>query len=105
MSASALDMQREQEPVIFAVQGRGKYTLKAFSAFLGAHGGIRAMLLKSCAAFLNGTGEHLPDARATVDWFNIVWTFTKALDEVRKRERREKAHTKCPALGSVGKSE
>ena len=46
-------------------------------------------------AFLNGTAEHPPDARVTVDWFHIVQTFTKALDEVRKRERRDKAHPKA----------
>src|SRR5690554_6610087 len=31
-----LDMQRKQEPVIFAVPGHGKDTIKAFSAFLAA---------------------------------------------------------------------
>src|SRR5690554_1619979 len=34
-----LDMQRKQEPVIFAIPGHGKDTIKAFSAFLAAHGG------------------------------------------------------------------
>ncbi|WP_024952753.1 ISL3 family transposase [Cobetia crustatorum] len=94
-----LDMQRQQEPVIFAVQGRGKETIKAFSAFLEAHGGapgnVVEVVCDMSPAFLNGTAEHLPDARVTVDWFHIVQTFTKALDEVRKRERREKAHPKA----------
>ncbi|MBS8271075.1 hypothetical protein DYI26_20510 [Halomonas litopenaei] len=30
----------------------------------------------------------------TVDWFHIVRTFTKALDEVRKKERQDKGHPK-----------
>jgi len=39
-----LDMQRKQEPVIFAVPGCGKDAIKAFSVFLAAHGGeIRTM--------------------------------------------------------------
>ncbi len=39
-------------------------------------------------AFLSGVAEHLPNAEVTIDWFHIVQTFTKALDEVRKKERR-----------------
>ncbi|WP_293726532.1 transposase, partial [Thiolapillus sp.] len=31
-----------------------------------------------------------PQAEVTVDWFHIVQTFTRALDEVRKREGRVK---------------
>ncbi len=45
-------------------------------------------------AFLSGIGEHLPKAEVTVDWFHIVQTFTKALDDVRKKERHENGHPK-----------
>jgi transposase len=38
-------------------------------------------------AFLSGVAEHLPSAGVTIDWFHIMQTFTKATDEVRKRER------------------
>ncbi|SFU98827.1 Transposase [Halomonas korlensis] len=38
--------------------------------------------------------EHLPNAEVTVDGFPIVQTFTKALDEMRKKERREQGHPK-----------
>jgi len=34
-----LDMQRKQEPVVFAVPGCGKDVIKAFNAFLATHGG------------------------------------------------------------------
>lgn len=34
-----LDMQRKTEPVIFAVPGRGKATVEAFSEFLATHFG------------------------------------------------------------------
>ncbi|WP_240036574.1 transposase [Halomonas urmiana] len=54
-----LDMQRQQEPVIFAVPGHGKATIAAFSAFLAEHkrgrGGLRhvaaaeADLMSHCA--------------------------------------------------------
>ena len=40
-------------------------------------------------AFLSGITKHLPKAEVTVDWFHIVQAFTKRLDAVRKKERRE----------------
>tara|TARA_R110001606_G_scaffold358121_1_gene509663 strand:+ start:2334 stop:2609 length:276 start_codon:yes stop_codon:yes gene_type:complete len=45
-------------------------------------------------AFLRGVTEYLPKAEVTVDWFHIVQIFTKRLDEVRKKERREQEHSK-----------
>jgi len=94
-----LDMQRKQEPVLFAVPGHGKAAIKAFSAFLAKHGGdpgnVVEVVCDMSQAFLSGVAEHLPNAEVTVDWFHIVQTFTKALDEVRKKERREKGHPKA----------
>ncbi|WP_445004623.1 ISL3 family transposase [Halomonas mongoliensis] len=93
-----LDMQRKQEPVIFAVPGHGKDAIKAFSAFLAAHDGdpdnVVEVVCDMSQAFLGGVAEHLPKAEVTVDWFHIVQTFTKRLDEVRKKERREQGHPK-----------
>lgn len=93
-----LDMQRKQEPVIFAVPGHGKDAIKAFGAFLAAHGGdtdnVVEVVCDMSQAFLSGVAEHLPKADITVDWFHIVQTFTKRLDEVRKKERREQGHPK-----------
>lgn len=94
-----LDMQRKQEPVIFAVPGRGKAVIKAFSAFLAEQGGhpdnVIEVVCDMSQAFLNGVAENLPQAHVTIDWFHIVQTFTKALNEVRKNERREKTHPKA----------
>jgi transposase len=94
-----LDMQRQQEPVIFAVPGHGKAAITAFSAFLADHGGnpdnVVEVVCDMSQAFLSGVAEDLPNAEVTVDWFHIVQTFTKALDEVRKNERREKGHPKA----------
>jgi len=93
-----LDMQRKQEPVIFAVPGHGKDAITAFSAFLAAHGGdpdnVVEVVCDMSQAFLGGVAENLPKAEVTVDWFHIVQTFTKRLDEVRKKERREQGHPK-----------
>ncbi|MDZ7851940.1 MAG: ISL3 family transposase [Halomonas sp.] len=94
-----LDMQRKQEPVLFAVPGHGKAAIKAFSTFLAEHGGnpdnVVEVVCDMSQAFLSGVAENLPNAEVTVDWFHIVQTFTKALDEVRKKERREKGHPKA----------
>ncbi|WP_280565245.1 ISL3 family transposase [Chromohalobacter sp. 48-RD10] len=94
-----LDMQRQQEPVIFAVPGHGKAAIEAFCGFLAEHGGdsdnVVEVVCDMSQAFLSGVAEHLPNAEVTVDWFHIVQTFTKALDEVRKKERREKGHPKA----------
>lgn len=94
-----LDMQRKQEPVIFAIPGHDKAAIKAFSVFLAKHGGDQGNVVEVVCdmsqAFLSGVATHLPNAEVTVDWFHIVQTFTKALDEVRKRERRQQAHPKA----------
>lgn len=94
-----LDMQRQQEPVLFAVPGHGKAAIEAFSTFLAKHGGdpdnVVEVVCDLSQAFLSGVAENLPNAEVTVDWFHIVQTFTKALDEVRKKERREKGHPKA----------
>ena len=35
-------------------------------------------------AFLSGVRKELPNASVTVDWFHIVQTFTRSVDEVRQ---------------------
>lgn len=94
-----LDMQRRHDPVIFAVPGHGKAAIVVFGAFLAEHGGapdnVVEVVCDMSHAFLSGVTEYLPNAEVTVDWFHIVQTFTKALDEVRKRERRQQVHPKA----------
>ncbi|MDN3553266.1 transposase [Halomonas almeriensis] len=84
-----LDMQRKQAPVVFSVPGHGKAAIKAFSVFLAEYGGdpdnVVEVVCDMSQAFLSGVAEHQPNAEVTVDWFHIVQTFTKALDEVRKK--------------------
>ncbi len=94
-----LDMQRQHEPVILAVPGHGKAAIEALGAFLAEHGGdpgsVVEVVCDMSQVFLNGVAEYLPNAEVTVDWFHIVQIFSKALDEVRKRERRQQAHPKA----------
>lgn len=87
-----IDMQRREKPVLFVTPGHGKATLRAFAAFLCEHKGQPEQILEvvcdMSGAFLSAVPRHLPNARITVDWFHIVQTFTRALDEVRKSEGR-----------------
>lgn len=89
-----IDMERRQSPVLFVTPGHGKATVKAFAAFLRTHKGrpenILEVVCDMSGAFLSAVPKHLPKAQITVDWFHIVQTFTRALDEVRKAEGRIK---------------
>ncbi|MGM1054227.1 MAG: transposase, partial [Pseudomonadota bacterium] len=53
-----LDMHRKHQPVIFAIPGHGKDTIKAFSAFLAKHGGdpdnVVEVVCDMSQAFLSG---------------------------------------------------
>jgi len=42
------------------------------------------------SAFIAGAEENFPEAEVTVDWFHVVQLFTKALEDVRKAEHKEK---------------
>lgn len=87
-----IDLERGKEPVVFATPGKGKATVKAFKAFLEAHGGnadrIVEVVCDMSPAFLAAVGESFENATQTVDWFHVVQLFTTAVDQVRKAERR-----------------
>jgi len=93
-----IDADRKKEPVVFATPGKGKATVKEFKAFLEAHSGdpsrIQEAVCDMSPAFLAAVDEEFPDAAVTVDWFHVVQLFTKAVDDVRKAERRQ---TQLPA--------
>lgn len=79
---------------MFVTPGKGKKTLCRFAEFLKSHHGTPERILEVVCdmspAFLSGVAEELPNAEVTVDWFHIVQTFTRAVDEVRKQECRIK---------------
>ena len=89
-----IDMERRNKAVLFVTPGHGKATLKAFRRFLQEHKGhpedILEVVCDMSGAFLSAVPKQLPNAQITVDWFHIVQTFTRALDEVRKAENRIK---------------
>lgn len=93
-----IDMDRNDKPVVFATPGKGKQTVKDFRAFLEEHDGqadnVLEVVCDMSPAFLAATQEEFPKANVTVDWFHVVQLFTKAVDDVRKAERRVKNHPK-----------
>lgn len=88
-----VDMDRETRPVIFATPGKGSETFIAFKEFLKAHGGnhhnILEVVCDMSPAFLSAANKELPFCSVTIDWFHVVQTFTRAVDEVRKREGKD----------------
>jgi transposase len=87
-----IDLERQRTPVVFATPGKGKETVKAFKAFLEAHGGkpdrIAEVVCDMSPAFLAAIPENFENATQTVDWFHVVQLFTRAVDAVRKAEHK-----------------
>ena len=88
-----IDLDRSEKPVIFAVAGKGKQTLKAFKDHLIAHGGKAEQVVEVVSdmsgAFISGVKAHFTNSSHTVDWFHVVQLFTKAVDDVRRAEAKK----------------
>jgi transposase len=80
-------------PVVLATPGKGTQTLRDFKTFLADHkgdsGNILEVVCDMSPAFLSGIDKTWPNAEVTVDWFHIVQTFTRRLDELRKLEHQD----------------
>lgn len=89
-----IDMDRETRPVVFAVEGRGKEAVRQFKKHLCEQGGAPESVLEVVSdmsgSFVAGVREHFKNAEVTVDWFHVVQLFTKAVDDVRKAEARQR---------------
>ena len=88
-----IDLDKLEKPVIFAVEGKGKETIKEFKKFLEEHKGkaenIARVVCDMSKAFISGAEEYFKNAVVTVDWFHVVQLFTKAVDQVRRNESKE----------------
>jgi len=88
-----IDLDQTDKPVVFAVAGKGKQTLKAFKTHLAEHGGkpeqIVEVVSDMSGAFIAGVKSHFPNSAHTVDWFHVVQLFTKAIDDVRRAEAKD----------------
>jgi transposase len=90
-----IDLDRQKHPVVFATPGKGKNTLKAFKKHLVEHDGKGTNILEVVSdmsgAFISGIKAHFTNSAITVDWFHVVQLFSKAVDEVRRKEAKEVA--------------
>lgn len=83
----------EQNRVIHVVEGKEANTLKEIKGYLKTKGvdtkQITQASIDLSPAFISGVMEHFPEASITFDRFHVVKLLNKAMDTVRKQERRE----------------
>lgn len=83
----------ESKRTIFVAENRDMETLKAFKETLIAKRGtveqIQEISMDMSVSFIAGVNEYFPKANITFDKFHLVQQVNKALDDVRKAERRE----------------
>ncbi len=89
-----VDLDAPKPRVIFATQGRDHTTVERFAADLVAHGGdpaqVRDVSADMSPAFERGVRASLPKAYLTWDRYHLVSHATKAVDEVRRAEARQR---------------
>jgi transposase len=104
-----IDLDRKEKPVVFAVSGKGKETLKSFKKHLVAHGGTAKKVVEvvsdMSSSFNSGVKAHFTQSALTVDWFHVVQLFTKAVEEVRRAESKEVAMPKASRWATLKKAE
>jgi transposase len=78
--------------VLFATEGKGADTIKQSVDYLNLKkveiDTIKNVCIDMSPAFISGCENHLPDADVTFDKFHVIKEINKAMDEVRKIERR-----------------
>ena len=89
---SFVDLDTRQ--LIFATEGKGEETFRAFVSELEKRGGkrenIQVVSSDMSASFISGYLEHFSHASLVFDRFHIVKMLNKALDDTRKAESADK---------------
>jgi len=79
--------------VFFATEGKGKQTIVDMKEYLGKKGvgadEITDISIDLSPSFISGCKDNFPKAQITFDRFHVVKLLNKAMDTVRKLERRE----------------
>jgi transposase len=79
--------------VLLAVEGRDSKTLREFSDHLRRRGLSPEQIQTICSdmspAYIKGIAEDFGGALLVFDYFHVVQLVSQALDQVRRRERRE----------------
>lgn len=84
--------------VVHVTEGKGKETLSHIQKHLASHevkpNQITDVSIDLSPAFIAGVGESFPEAAITFDHFHVTQLLNKAMDKVRKQERKEHADLK-----------
>ena len=71
-----IDLDRDDRPVVFAIEGKGKQTVEQFRKHLIDKGGhpnrVLEVVSDMSGSFVSAVQEHFPQADLTVDWFHVV---------------------------------
>lgn len=82
----------EQRRVLFATEGKGADCIEKSVNYLKDKGveidSVKQICIDMSPAFISGCVNHLPNAAVTFDKFHVMKEVNKAMDEVRKLERR-----------------
>lgn len=82
----------EARRTIFVTEGKDASTVDAFVEEVKKRGGMKENIelvsMDMSAAFISGALSYLPEAQLVFDKFHLVQSLNKALDEVRKAERK-----------------
>jgi transposase len=88
----SLFVDLDERKVIFATEGKDATTVERFSQDLAAHQGAPESVEEVCCdmspAFINGVGQHLPNAQFTFDKFHVIKIINDAVDQVRREEQQ-----------------
>lgn len=91
-------LDSDERKVIFATEGKGSDTIRAFREHLEQHQGDSKQIKEYCSdmspAFIGGMGKEFPRAELTVDKFHVMKLLNDAVDEVRREEQREQPDLK-----------
>ena len=86
------DLDRSR--LLYATPGRDAAVVRRFREDLEAHGGhagqIRDLCMDMSAAYMKGAREAFPEAGITFDRFHVQRLMNRAVDEVRRQERKER---------------
>jgi transposase len=79
--------------VFEAVEGKDQQTVQKLADFLNQRGSpsesVEQVSIDMSPAFIAGCQEYLPNAAITFDRFHVVQVVNRAMDELRKAERKE----------------
>jgi len=93
---TAVDM--ESREVVHVVEGKGKKSIDSIKTYLEskdcAANQIKEVSLDMSAAFIAGSLESFPEAALTFDKFHVKQLLNKAMDKVRKIERKNNEYLK-----------